>query len=138
MEACTNFDKGCHVSVPTVAENAHAEELSFRDFSSFLVKENRRQLGNSAGCISFVEVSSTSRVFAVSTVDIATEGDEMNSDYVFLCGVMWCRYGQQEAGRELLRAALSRDPDISTLALAMFAKGKTVLNEKSLGDHQAM
>ena len=31
----------------------------------------------------------------------------MNSDYVFLCGVMWCGYGQQEAGRELLRAALS-------------------------------
>ena len=21
----------------------------------------------------------------------------MNSDYVFLCGVMWCGYGQQEA-----------------------------------------
>lgn len=62
----------------------------------------------------------------------------MNSDYVFLCGVMWCRYGQQEAGRELLRAAFSRDPDISTLAWAMFAKGKTVLNEKSLGDHHAM
>ena len=32
----------------------------------------------------------------------------MNSDYVFLCGVMWCGYGQQEAGRELLRAALAR------------------------------
>jgi hypothetical protein len=52
----------------------------------------------------------------------------MNSDYVFLCGVMWCRYGQQEAGRELLRAVLSRDPDISTLAWAMFAKGKTALS----------
>ena len=34
------------VSVPVVAENAHAEELGFRDFSSlFLLKENRRQLG---------------------------------------------------------------------------------------------
>jgi hypothetical protein len=49
VEAHTNFDKGCHVSVPIVAENGHAEELGFRDFSSlFLVKENRRQLGNSA------------------------------------------------------------------------------------------
>ena len=67
-----------------------------------------------------------------------TERDEMNSDYVFLCGVMWCGYGQQEAGRELLMAALSRDPDISTLAWAMFAKGKTVLNEKPVGEHQAM
>jgi len=48
----------------------------------------------------------------------------MESDYVFLCGVMWCGYGQEEAGRELLRATLSRDPDISALAWAMFAKGK--------------
>ena len=51
----------------------------------------------------------------------------MESNYVFLCGVMWCAYGQEEAGRELLRATLSRDLDISTLAWAMFAKGKTVL-----------
>ena len=62
----------------------------------------------------------------------------MNSDYVFLCGVMWCRYGRQEAGRELLRAALSRDPDISTLAWAMFAKGKTVFREKSVGERQSI
>jgi hypothetical protein len=54
-------------------------------------------------------------------------GDQMNSDYVFLCGVMWCGYGQKEAGQELIRATLSRDPDISTLARALFAKGKRVL-----------
>lgn len=47
----------------------------------------------------------------------------MNSDYVFLCGVMWCKYGQPDAGDELLRAAKSTDPDISALALAMLAKG---------------
>ena len=58
----------------------------------------------------------------------------MNSDYVFLCGVMWCGYGQQEAGKELLRAALSPDPDISTLAWTMFAKGKTASREKSVGE----
>lgn len=51
----------------------------------------------------------------------------MDCDYVFLCGVMWCGYGQEEAGRELLRATLSRDSDISVLAWAMFAKGNTVL-----------
>jgi hypothetical protein len=62
----------------------------------------------------------------------------MNSDYVFLCGVMWCGYGQQEAGRELLRAALARDSDISTLAWTMFAKGKTVLREKSVGERQSI
>jgi hypothetical protein len=42
--------------------------------------------------------------------DFVLEGDEVESDYVFLCGVMWCGYGQEEAGRELLRATLSRDP----------------------------
>jgi hypothetical protein len=43
----------------------------------------------------------------------------MDGDYVFLCGVMWCCYGQEDAGRELLRAADSADPDLSALALAM-------------------
>ena len=62
----------------------------------------------------------------------------MNNDYVFLCGLMWCGYGQQEAGRELLRAALSPDPDISTLAWTMFAKGKTVLWEKSVGERRSI
>jgi hypothetical protein len=47
----------------------------------------------------------------------------MVSDYVFLCGVMWCRHGQQDAGHELLRAATSPDPDLSTLALALLATG---------------
>jgi hypothetical protein len=47
----------------------------------------------------------------------------MDSDYVFLCGVMWCNFGQQEAGKELLRAAKSEDPDMSALAWAMLAKG---------------
>ena len=50
----------------------------------------------------------------------------MNSDYVFLCGVMWCRFGQQDAGKELLRAADSTDPDISELAWAMLAKGASL------------
>lgn len=46
----------------------------------------------------------------------------MNSNYVFLCGLMWCKFGQQEAGQELLRAAKSEDPDMSALAWAMLAK----------------
>jgi len=53
----------------------------------------------------------------------------MDSNYVFLCGVMWCRYGQQDAGKELLRAAESNDPDISQLASAMLAKGMRRLRE---------
>jgi len=40
----------------------------------------------------------------------------MDSNYMFLCGVMWCRFGQPDAGKELLRAADSRDPDMKALA----------------------
>jgi hypothetical protein len=54
----------------------------------------------------------------------------MDSDYVFLCGVMWCRYGQQDAGSELLRAVKSADPDLSALALAMLVKGCASLQEQ--------
>jgi len=53
----------------------------------------------------------------------------MNSDYVFLCGVMWCKYGEQDAGSELLRAVKSADPDLSALALAMLAKGCSSLQQ---------
>jgi hypothetical protein len=44
------------------------------------------------------------------------EETEMDSDYMFLCGVMWCRFGQPEAGKELVRAATSMDPDMRALA----------------------
>jgi hypothetical protein len=57
----------------------------------------------------------------------------MDGDYVFLCGVMWCGYGQQEAGKELLRATRSPDPDVSSLAWAMLAKGTRLLREKAVG-----
>lgn len=53
----------------------------------------------------------------------------MNSDYVFLCGVVWCQYGQQEAGSELMRAAESGDPDLSALALAMLQEGCKSLSQ---------
>ena len=53
----------------------------------------------------------------------------MDSNYVFLCGVMWCRFGQQDARKELLRAANSRDPDLKAMAWAMFAKGLRRLRE---------
>jgi hypothetical protein len=51
------------------------------------------------------------------------EETEMDSDYMFLCGVMWCRFGQPEAGKELVRAATSMDPDMRALAWAMLANG---------------
>ncbi len=53
----------------------------------------------------------------------------MDSNYMFLCGVMWCRFGQQDAGKELLRAADSGDPDTKALASAMYSKGLRSLRE---------
>jgi hypothetical protein len=53
----------------------------------------------------------------------------MDDDYMFLCGVMWCRFGQPEAGKELLRAATSMDPDMRALAWAMLAKGALRLRD---------
>jgi hypothetical protein len=53
----------------------------------------------------------------------------MDSNYVFLCGVMWCRFGQHDAGKELLRAADAEDPDMKALAWAMFEKGVRRLRE---------
>jgi hypothetical protein len=47
----------------------------------------------------------------------------MDGDYMFLCGVMWCKFGHSEAGKELLRATTSIDPDMRALAWAMLAKG---------------
>ena len=59
----------------------------------------------------------------------------MGSNYMFLCGVMWCRFGQPGAGKELLRAADSRDPDMKALAWAMFAKGVRRLRELEKRTH---
>src|ERR1700757_5428500 len=53
----------------------------------------------------------------------------MDSNYMFLCGVMWCKFGQKDAGNEPLRAAHSGDPDMKALAWAMFAEGVSRLKE---------
>ena len=47
----------------------------------------------------------------------------MDIIYVFACGVVWSKYGEQNAGQELLRAADSEDGDMKALAEAMFEKG---------------
>jgi hypothetical protein len=57
------------------------------------------------------------------------EETEMDDNYVFLCGVMWCRFGLQDAGKELLRATNSVDPDVKALAWAMLAKGARRLRD---------
>ena len=57
----------------------------------------------------------------------------MDGDYMFLCGVMWCRFGQQDAGKELLRATNSVDPDVKALAWALLAKGARRLKDSERG-----
>jgi len=59
---------------------------------------------------------------------VAKDETEMEQLRVF-CGLMWCKFGQQEAGNELLRAANSGNPDTSALAWAMLAKGARRLRE---------
>jgi hypothetical protein len=53
----------------------------------------------------------------------------MDSNYVFLCGVMWCKFGHADAGKELVRATGSLDANLSALASAMLAKGLHRLTE---------
>jgi hypothetical protein len=43
----------------------------------------------------------------------------MNTDYVFLCGVMWSQYASEDAGQELVRALESEDPYVVSLASAL-------------------
>ena len=43
----------------------------------------------------------------------------MDSNYVFLCGVMWRQYRSDDARSELMRAIGSDDVDIACMARAM-------------------
>jgi hypothetical protein len=52
----------------------------------------------------------------------------MDSNHVFLCGVMWCKFGQVDAGKELARAADSSDA-LRALACAMLTKGMRRLRQ---------
>jgi hypothetical protein len=73
------------------------------------------------------------KVLASALQQQNTEVVSMNSNYVFLCGVMWCAYGDQEAGEELLRATSSLDPDTRSLAWALLENGMKNLRKKVIG-----
>ena len=53
----------------------------------------------------------------------------MASNYVFLCGVMWCRFGQQDAGPRTTQICRLQRSRHEGLAWAMFAKGLRRLRE---------
>ena len=46
--------------------------------------------------------------------------------------IMWCAYGQQEAGQELFRASCSVDPEVRDLAGGMLAKAISEFKKKSV------
>ncbi|HEY1263036.1 MAG TPA: hypothetical protein VGF06_05895 [Terriglobales bacterium] len=46
----------------------------------------------------------------------------MDSTYLFLCGVAWCQFGEDSAGRELLRGLGSADHKIRALARAFLSR----------------
>ena len=48
----------------------------------------------------------------------------MDINYFFLCGGMWRRFGQQDGGKELPRAADSMDPEVRAPAWAMLAESR--------------
>ena len=54
----------------------------------------------------------------------------MDASYLVLCGVMWSQFGEQDAGRELIRALSSADPEVRILARAML--GQAGIRSKAL------
>jgi hypothetical protein len=46
----------------------------------------------------------------------------MDSNYVFLCGMVWAQFGKEDAGLELVRALASPDQDVRVLARAMLSQ----------------
>jgi hypothetical protein len=53
----------------------------------------------------------------------------MDINYVFLCAVIWCKFGQVDAGKELVRAADSSDANLRALACTMRTKGMRRLRQ---------
>jgi hypothetical protein len=43
----------------------------------------------------------------------------MDANYLVLCGMVWAQFGQEDAGRELIRALASSDDGVRVLARTM-------------------
>ncbi len=51
----------------------------------------------------------------------------MDTDHIFMCGIMWCHYGEMEAGKELIRALSCPDLDTRVLAVMLLQRDPSVL-----------
>jgi hypothetical protein len=47
----------------------------------------------------------------------------MDANYLVLCGMVWAQFGQETAGRELIRALASSDEILRVLARTMLEQG---------------
>ena len=47
----------------------------------------------------------------------------MDANYLVLCGMVWAQFGQETAGRELIRALASPDEIVRVLARTMLEQG---------------
>ena len=47
----------------------------------------------------------------------------MDANYLVLCGMVWAQFGQESAGRELIRALASSDEIVRVLARTMLEQG---------------
>jgi hypothetical protein len=43
----------------------------------------------------------------------------MDASYIFLCGMVWSQFGEEDAGLELIRALASPEQELRVLARAM-------------------
>jgi hypothetical protein len=53
----------------------------------------------------------------------------MDANYLVLCGMVWARFGQESAGRELIRALASSDDWVRVLARTMLEQAGGVSKE---------
>ena len=63
----------------------------------------------------------------------------MDTNYLVLCGMVWAQFGQESAGRELIRALASSDDSIRVLARTMLAQaggGSKELIGQALADDE--
>ena len=60
----------------------------------------------------------------------------MDANYVFMCGMVWSQFGEQDAGHELITALQSPDPALRILARTMLerARGSKELLDQALAD----
>ena len=72
------------------------------------------------------EVVPTSAGMRWTLPDADGEETRMDSNYVFLCALMWCRFGQQDAGKELTQGCRFRGSRYESTGLGDGERGPSL------------